>query len=392
MATNLYMENIYSSLLFIALFILWPFVSPCKKAQTSAQLIFEPAPGSPIAMPCSPGNITTGDVNNDGRPDFVAACSKQRTLTIFIGRGDGQFDATVGSPILLQYSPDEIEIGDMNSDGHADLIIASHDSYDIWILPGDGRGVFTTAAGFSITMKEGNKPHTHGLGIGDMNSDSSPDIVTANSSDNDIAVMLNVERNDFVPCPGSPFPVSTSPYPLTIGDVNSDGHLDIVSTSTNSKLLSVLFGDGRGNFRRSDLPLHTSGPGFVAIGDINNDSIPDLASTHLERSELTVLTGSGNGHFTEVTGSPFDLGSSAWHVTIADFNHDANPDVIAAAGSGVRVMFGDVNGQFVPAPGSPFLTGKGTWHLDISDVNGDGRPDVVTSNLESNNVSVLLGR
>ena len=139
--------------------------------------------------------------------------------------------------------------------------------------------------------------------------------------------------------------------------MNSDGHLDIVSTSTNSKFLTILFGDGRGNFRRSDIPLRTSSPGFVAIGDINNDSIPDLVITHLERSELTVLTGSGNGHFTEVTGSPFDLGSSAWHVAIADFNRDANPDVLAAANNGVRVMFGDGKGQFVA--GTRFAVSNG---------------------------------
>ena len=54
-------------------------------------------------------------------------------------------------------------------------------------------------------------------------------------------------------------------------------------------------------------------------------------------------------------------------------------------------MLGDGKGQFSPAPGSPFLTGKGTWHLAIIDVNGDGLADVVTSNLESKNVSVLLG-
>jgi hypothetical protein len=105
-----------------------------------------------------------------------------------------------------------------------------------------------------------------------------------------------------------------------------------------------------------------------------------------------VVIGSGSGHFTEAIGSPFNLGSSAWHVEMADLNRDGKPDVIAAANDGVRVMFGNGKGQFVSAPGSPFPTGKGTWQLAISDVNGDGRQDVVTSNLESNNVSVLLGR
>jgi hypothetical protein len=38
---------------------------------------------------------------------------------------------------------------------------------------------------------------------------------------------------------------------------------------------------------------------------------------------------------------------------------------------------------FTPAPGSPIALG---------DVNGDGKPDVAASNLESDTVTVLLGR
>ena len=67
-------------------------------------------------------------------------------------------------------------------------------------------------------------------------------------------------------------------------------------------------------------------------------------------------------------------------------------DVIAAADTGVRVMLGKGRGDFVPAPGSPFATGKGAWNLAVADLNADGRPDVITSNLESDSVTVLLGR
>jgi len=98
-----------------------------------------------------------------------------------------------------------------------------------------------------------------------------------------------------------------------------------------------------------------------------------------------------SGGFSEVTGSPFDLGHSAWYVAVADLNEDSNADVLAAAGNGVRVMLGDGSGGFRPAPGSPF-PGKGAWQLAVGDVNGDDKPDVVASNLESNTVSIWLAQ
>ena len=312
--------------LFIVAFILWPICFSCR-AQTFAPSVFKPAEGSPIVMNCGPGNLVAGDVNKDGKADVVIACGDNRTLTLFKGRGDGQFDVSPGSPLLLPYAPNEIVIGDMNNDGHADLVVGSHDSYSIMILRGDGKGNFSTASSDSVTMRKGSHPHTHGLGVADLNGDGLPDIVTANSSDNDISVMLNNGTNGFLAAPGSPFAVGASPYPLTIGDVNNDKHLDIVSTSTQSsnRALTVLMGDGHGNFLRRDLALRTASPWFVAIADINNDKFTDLVMTHAERSELTVLTGSATGDFTEVSGSPFDLGNSAWHVATADVNRDAQP-------------------------------------------------------------------
>src|SRR5688572_18884742 len=101
MATGIYRGRENSNRLFIALFILWPFFFSCT-AQPSPRSILEPAQGSPVAITCSPGNIVAGDVNNDSKPDRVAACSQNRTLTLFKGRGNGQFDVT-GNPLSVPY-------------------------------------------------------------------------------------------------------------------------------------------------------------------------------------------------------------------------------------------------------------------------------------------------
>jgi hypothetical protein len=156
--------------------------------------------------------------------------------------------------------------------------------------------------------------------------------------------------------------------------------------------LTVLFGNGRGGFRRSQIPVKTGRTWFVAIGDVNRDGKVDLVTTHTEDSRLSVLLGDGRGGFAEMVGSPFDLGSKAWHMGLVDLNRDGHADVIVAADTGVRVILGNGRGAFVPGPGSPFATGKGSWRMAIGDLNVDGKADVATSNLESDNVSVFLGR
>jgi hypothetical protein len=65
-------------------------------------------------------------------------------------------------------------------------------------------------------------------------------------------------------------------------------------------------------------------------------------------------------------------------------------DVVAAGGDSVRIILGNGRGGFSSA--EPVAVGGGVWRLVTDDLNADGKIDVVTSNLESNGVSVLLGK
>ena len=168
------------------------------------QSLFTHARGSPVSVPGEPANVISGDVNNDQNLDLVVACGKSRSVTVLLGKGDGQF-AAASTSITVPDPPHEIAIGDVNLDGKLDLAVGTHDSYGVLLLLGDGNGGFTKAPGSPIVMRIGNQPHTHGVALADMNRDNKLDLITVNSTDNDVSLAFGDGRGGFMRAPRSPF-------------------------------------------------------------------------------------------------------------------------------------------------------------------------------------------
>lgn len=383
-------------LLFAVFFISCP--SGNTPSTGTQQPLFTHAQGSPVPVECEPGNILIGDMNNDRKLDLILACARAHSITVFEGKGNGQFGAALSNTTVPD-PPHEIAAGDVNGDGKLDLVAATHDSYGVTLLTGDGKGGLTITP-VPILMKQGEHPHTHGLALADINRDNKLDLITCNASDNDISLAFGDGRGNFTRAPQS-CPVGPSPYPFGVGDVNNDGSPDIVATATAtgpkrreqlplSRALTLLVSDGKGSFSPRQLPIRTGEPWFAAVADVNRDGKADILATHHDQSALTVLLGDGRGGFTEANGSPFDFGGSVFHFIVADVDRDKTLDVVAIGGASLRVLLGDGRGAFRPAAAMP--VGPGAYRLAAADLNGDGALDIVTSNSESNSVSVLLGK
>ena len=192
-------------------------------------------------------------------------------------------------------------------------------------------------------------------------------------------------------------PVGQGPGSIVIADVNRDGKPDILVVNTVSQTLSVLLGDGNGHFHQAPGPLCAIGPGAndIAVGDFNGDGNLDLVIPNTGTPYLTILLGDGKGGFKPSPHSPFDTKSNphVHGVAAADFNSDGKLDVVTDNwGHDQILMFlGDGAGNLM-LPGRAFSTGKRPYQrLRSADFNHDGHADVVTTDLDANAVSILLG-
>ena len=147
-------------------------------------------------------------------------------------------------------------------------------------------------------------------------------------------------------------------------------------------------------FRQTSIPVGR-GPRWISVADVNHDRNPDIVVANAEGETVSVLLGDGAGHFRQAPGSPVAAGHLPNDIAIADMNGDGNPDLVIANHQSpyLTILLGDGKGGFRPAPGSPFDV-HSTPHphgVAVADFNGDGKPDAVTDSWGNNQVELLLG-
>jgi uncharacterized protein (TIGR03437 family) len=187
---------------------------------------------------------------------------------------------------------------------------------------------------------------------GDVNGDGKPDLIVAfNNSDQTqpggVAVLVGKGDGTFqapvnITLPGPLVQQTTgsaASAALTLGDLNGDGNLDVVTAfqGSLSNQVAVLLGNGNGTFQAPLVANTNTSPPMIAIADINGDRKPDLLLADCcGLTEASELFGNGDGTFqAEVQ---FPSGPSPAGIAVADFEASGWPDlaVIGQVQSPVR--------------------------------------------------------
>jgi hypothetical protein len=367
---------------------------------------FASAPNAPIAVGPMAGRPAVGDLNRDRKPDLVVACGtccgsrpdpKSGHVVVLLGDGKGGFEPANGEPVKIASSVRKVALGDFDRDGDIDVAAAQHDSYEVVVLLNKGDGTLVRTHTPPVGTVGGGGPHTHDIAVGDVNGDASLDILTTNANGNSLSVLLGDGRGQFAQAPGSPVSAGTHPYDaLAIRDVNGDGKADVVVPNLMANAISILLGDGRGGFAQaSGSPIAVGErPGYVVVGDVNNDGKLDVCATHDDVGMVDVLLGDGTGRFRAAEGSPVRVDAPVWGMDAADVNRDGNLDLALGAMGSHRpvVLLGDGKGGFSQFGQMPEDGSTSPNYAVVADLDSDGRPDIVTGNYGSGDVSVFLGK
>ena len=332
-----------------------------------------------------PAGVYTGTVSFTA-PNFLNATT---AVTLSVANPSGTLATAPASPFAVGAAPQSIAAGDFNGDGNPDVVTANSVDNTVTVLLGDGASGFTAAAGSPFAVG----PHPQSVAVADFNRDGNLDVVTANSVGSTVSVLLGNGAGGFTAAAGSPFAVGTNPQSVAVADFNGDGKPDIVTANNGANDVTVLLGDGTGGFAEapgSPFPVGLF-PQSVAVRDFNGDGKPDIVTVNSGNNTARILMGNGSGGFTG--GGAFPVGSFPQSVAVADLNGDGKPDIVTAnSGSNtVTVLLGSGSGTFTPAAGSPFAVGPSPQSVAVVDINGDGKPDIVTANAAGNTVTVLLG-
>ena len=161
-------------------------------------------------------------------------------------------------------SPQVIAVGDLNGDGHLDLVVANGSAYgvagSVAVLLGNGDGTFSAPTTYSF-----GEVFPTSVAIGDINGDGYPDLVVAIDYDSHgngaVNVLLGNGTGTFQPS-NSYESGGGATEAIATADVNGDGHLDVVAVSQCHRsapcigVVGVLLNDGQGSLKAPmTLPL-----------------------------------------------------------------------------------------------------------------------------------------
>jgi len=315
------------------------------------------------------------------------------------------FDVTSYLPV----ETDVVAVGDLNSDGRADLVVAGRDAphsstYGLCTFLGTPQGTLVQSPVSTLLLSVGS------MAIADVVGDSAPDLV--------YAPVQSYSLGDPVPPPehfwlqvrpglgNGTFGPELTAVPIlakyvTTADLDGDHKADILAATQSG--LVILRGTSAGApvvDRTLDYPVDLG----IATGDLDGDGDLDLVLAPQSQTYprydwyISVLRNDGALNFSlQSSYGDFPDVNSHRVIALADLAGNGMPSLVFTDFASYGQLHNDVRvaprtGTFTFGPSVPYAAGGQPWDLTIDDWNGDGRDDVAVAHYDYGAVSVFQGQ
>jgi outer membrane protein assembly factor BamB len=292
-----------------------PYTLYCFNGKTG-QVKWQKSTGYPNCIDSPPA---VADVDNDAKPEIIFGTFYGNVFCLNGEDGSICWQVNLGTNSYIQSEPD---ILDVNADGQMDVVVAQFE--------GDCR-VYALCGNNGSTLWYSDVPQDymyHGGSFADIDEDGRPEIVIGSYDDH--VYLLNAEDGSLVWEYAAPFYIGA---PTSIGDLNNDGHIEIVFCSYNRIGLLSHAGLLLWSYNTGDTIFRGA-----ALADIDGNGVLDVVFGS-DDGILRVLRGDNGqviwtydlqAHY----GQLFQMDNAP---VIADCDHDGKLDVCIIGGYGTSV-------------------------------------------------------
>ena len=184
--------------------------------------------------------------------------------------------------------------------------------------------------------------------------------------------------------------LAANPYSVAVGDFNGDGKQDLAVANGDSNNVSILLGDGAGNFSAAT----NFGAGIILSQWRWAISMAMASKTSPWPTTAQTTCRSCWAMARAVSAPPptsaLALVLPQWRWAISTAMASKTSPWPTSSSNNVSILLGDGAGSFSAA--TNFGAGSYPSSVAVGDFNGDGKQDLAVANQGSNNVSILLRR
>ncbi len=317
-------------------------------------------------------------------------------------------NAFVRSSVQTTDSPVDVAVGDLDRDGDDDMVSSSDFADEVQLFTNSGNGSFGAPVRVNLPSGPGS------LAIGKFQgSNQAPGIVVGHRVSNNVTVLTRQGNGSYTSqalvtpaqtATGQPLAaLGNAPYFVTTGDFDGDGDDDVAVASQNAApnggAIVTFLSNGAGGFTREQIltlpSASVDSPAAITAARVDGDARVDLVVANLLSNNVTILnnTGVAGANRFGISSHIAIGGLSPTNVRVGDLNGDGRMDLATTniGSNNISVVFAKTTGGYDSA--IQFNAARGPADLELIDLDRNGNLDILfTSSDAANRFGILRNR